>query len=391
MTKLKYIFFLLFTLQVFSQQSIDFQDKPFSELMAQAKAENKLIFLDAYAAWCGPCKLLEKNIFPLQSVREYYNKTFINTHIDMEKGEGIELAKKYQIYSYPSLLFINGDGDIVQKALGYMGEGQFLELGKSVANSSNPTESPRARFARGEKDPAFLESVIQNNANSDYEFAKLASERYLLGKKGQPITKEDVSYILFFLKSVKDPNYKTFVERKSEIIAFIPPETYNQFDQQIKLSEILQASVNADDGTINDAYFFKNATPLVGQEEATNALNKVKVTIYPQMGNFEAYEKAALEYYKNPDNFEVSELDRASWLFSQNITNVKSLNQAKVWAEKSVMKSESPENTYILAKLYQKTGDATKAKSFAEMSKNLAIKTGQDSSLAELLLKELSK
>ncbi|MBC7555931.1 MAG: thioredoxin fold domain-containing protein [Chryseobacterium sp.] len=391
MNKIKYVLFLLISLQVFSQESINFSQKPFAQLLAQAKAEKKLVFLDAYASWCGPCKLLEKNIFPQAAVRDFYNKTFINTHIDMEKGEGPAIAQKYMIRSYPSLLFINGDGEIIQKALGYMGEDDFLALGKEVGNPINATESPKALFEKGEKDPQFLETIIKNNANSDYDFAKKAAERYFEGKKAKELTKEEVSYILYFVKTTKDQLYKTFIENKDEILKSIPLKTYTQFDQQIKLSEVLEAAVNQTDGKINEDYYFKNAIPIVGKLEAEAALNRLKIALYPQLGNFEDYEKAALEYYKNPDNFEAAELNRASWIFSQNITDKEGLNAAKIWAEKSVMKGETPENTYILAKLYQKTDDIEKAKSFAKMSKDISQQSGKDSALAAALLTDLNK
>ncbi|SFI10833.1 thioredoxin family protein [Halpernia frigidisoli] len=391
MNKIKYILFLLISLQVFSQESINFSQKPFAELMAQAKAEKKLIFLDAYASWCGPCKLLEKNVFPKPAVRDFFNKTFINTHIDMEKGEGPGIAQKYMIRSYPSLLFINGDGEIIQKALGYMGEEDFLALGKEAGNPLNAKESPKALFAKGEKNPQFLETIIKNNANSDYNFAKSAAERYFEVKNTKELSKEEISYILYFVKSTKDPLYKEFVKNKEEITKSVPLETYNQFDQQIKLSEVLEASVNESDGGINDEYFFKNAVPIVGRADAEKALNRTKVALYPQTGNFEGYEKAALEYYKDADSFDAKELDKAAWIFSQNITNVNSLNEAKMWSEKSVMKGENPENTYILAKLYQKTGDTEKARSFAKMSADISAQSGKDASLATALLTELNK
>ncbi|WP_417431257.1 thioredoxin family protein [Halpernia sp.] len=391
MKNIKYLLFLFLSLQVFSQESINFSNKPFAELLAQAKKEKKIIFLDAYASWCGPCKLLEKNIFPKPAVKDFFNKTFINTHIDMEKGEGPEIARKYMIHSYPSLLFINGDGEVIQKALGYMDEESFLELGKQAGNPLNAEQSPKALFEKGESDPEFLETIIKNNANSDYEFAKKAAERYLSLKNGKDLSKDDISYILYFIKSVKDPNYKIFINRKEDILKFIPLETYTQFDQQIKLSEVLETAVNLNDGTINEDYYFKNAIPIVGKIEAENALNRLKIMLYPQTGNFVGYEKAALEYYKEPDNFQASELDKAAWIFSQNITNKDSLNQAKIWAEKSVMKGENADNTYILATLYQKTGDLEKAKSFAKMSLDISKQSGKDSSLADALLNELNK
>ena len=94
----------------FGQTGMKFEESTFKVALEKAKKEKKLIFLDAYATWCGPCKLMVKNIFPLQSVGDYYNSNFINTKLDMEKGEGLELAKKYGVKVDPTDLFMYGDG-----------------------------------------------------------------------------------------------------------------------------------------------------------------------------------------------------------------------------------------------------------------------------------------
>ena len=120
MKKILITLFLSFFLLSFSQESINFEDTTFKEVLAKAKREKKLVFMDAYAAWCGPCKLMEKNVFPLPAVREYYNANFINARFDMEKGEGREIAMKYGVRSYPSYLFLNGDGEIVMTNYGYL-------------------------------------------------------------------------------------------------------------------------------------------------------------------------------------------------------------------------------------------------------------------------------
>jgi thioredoxin 1 len=111
---------------------IQFTNARWAEVLKKAKAEKKVIFLDAYASWCGPCKLLQKNVFTQKTVGDYFNKRFINVKMDMEKGEGPALSEVYPLEAYPTLLFINSNGRVVKKAIGYMNAADLIAMGKSV-------------------------------------------------------------------------------------------------------------------------------------------------------------------------------------------------------------------------------------------------------------------
>ncbi|MCC6721180.1 MAG: thioredoxin family protein [Bacteroidia bacterium] len=102
------------------------------EAKAKAKKENKLIFIDCYATWCGPCKSMTKKVFVKKSVGEYYNKNFICLKIDMETAEGESLGTKYTVEAYPTYLFIDNSGKLVHKDLGYLDPESFIELGKNA-------------------------------------------------------------------------------------------------------------------------------------------------------------------------------------------------------------------------------------------------------------------
>ena len=389
MKKLFSLFILFISLSVFSQESINFEKGTFKEILAKAKKEKKLVFMDAFAVWCGPCKLMEKNIFTLPSVSEYYNANFINARFDMEKGEGQEIAMKYGVRSYPTFLFLNGDGEVVMKNYGYMGEKDFLTIAQEANQPKYRNSSNKELFEKGESNPEFLLNMMSLYAQSDYELAKKASERYFKVKNNQPLTKDELGMLLYFIKSPSDPNYQIFVAKKQEITTLMSEDIYNQFDTNIKITKILENTLDQKTGTINDDEFFKNAIPLVGKTEAEIALNRMKVIIYPNSGKFAEYEKAALSYYQNAENFESEELLKAAWIFSEFITTPSSLKKAEEWAEKSVMKSETAENTFILAKIYSKTGKKDQAKSYAEISKNLANAQGKDDKLATQLLESL--
>lgn len=113
-----------------SETGIQFTTISFQEALKLAKKEKKNIFLDAFASWCGPCKMLKRNVFTQQEVGDFFNKNFINMAIDMEQGEGPQLAQKYNVQAYPTLLFINNKGEVVGNAVGYHKPEELIAVGK---------------------------------------------------------------------------------------------------------------------------------------------------------------------------------------------------------------------------------------------------------------------
>ena len=111
---------------------IQFTEASWREVLRKAKAEKKVIFLDAYASWCGPCKMLQKQVFTKKAVGDFYNGKFINVKMDMEKGEGPALSQVYPLEAYPTLLFIDSNGKVLKKFIGAPSAEDLIALGKSV-------------------------------------------------------------------------------------------------------------------------------------------------------------------------------------------------------------------------------------------------------------------
>jgi thiol:disulfide interchange protein len=115
-----------------AEKGIQFVEPNFAKALQEAKKQKKLIFIDAYTTWCGPCRMLKQNTFTDKAVGDFFNKNFINIALDMENGDGIAVAAKYQIAAYPTLLIINADQTSTSVTEGYMPPAQLLEFGKSV-------------------------------------------------------------------------------------------------------------------------------------------------------------------------------------------------------------------------------------------------------------------
>ncbi len=111
---------------------IKFFEGTWEDALKAAKKENKLVFLDVYATWCGPCRRMDAITFANQEVGEYFNSRFINVKIDGEKGEGPMIRRRYNVRGYPSLLFINYNGEVVKGTAGFRDPERFLELARSL-------------------------------------------------------------------------------------------------------------------------------------------------------------------------------------------------------------------------------------------------------------------
>ena len=113
-----------------SDKKIIFIENSWAEALKQAAKQHKYIFADAYASWCGPCKMLKATTFRNSKVAAFYNEHFINVSIDMEKGEGPKLSQQWGIQAYPTLIIFNADGKPLLGTVGYIEANDLLRFGE---------------------------------------------------------------------------------------------------------------------------------------------------------------------------------------------------------------------------------------------------------------------
>lgn len=115
---------------------IQFSSGLLSDILAKAKREGKLVFVDCYTTWCGPCKMLSRTSFPKAVAGEYFNPRFVSVQIDMEKGEGPALAKKWGISSYPTMMVLTADGEVLGTIVGFRQAEQLVSDVKAIVEKN---------------------------------------------------------------------------------------------------------------------------------------------------------------------------------------------------------------------------------------------------------------
>ncbi|MGV4414749.1 thioredoxin family protein [Chryseobacterium sp. T1] len=370
-------------------QGIKFENTSFKEIQAKAKKEKKLIFLDAYASWCGPCKLMAKNIFTLPTVGEYYNSHFINAKLDMEKGEGVALAKKFKVNAYPTYLFINGDGEVVHRTLGYVEEADFIKFAKDAEDPSRQIGALKSKFDAGEKDADFLKNLISLTFYTEPAYAEKVIIRYFQTKEGQALDKDDINILLSSVNKADGESYQIFKNRKQDIIKVLPLEQYDAINKSFEINSIIEKAYNKDTKKIDEQYFLTEAEKLIGKEKATTLLLKQKAKTALRNKDIATYEKLSLEIYKDYTNVTANELNSAAWNFFEKIDTKSSLQEAIRWTQEAVKKEENYAYTDTLANLYHKVGDKANAKIWAAKAIELAKKSGDDYEDTQKLLNSL--
>ena len=137
-------------------QGVDFQEFSLIKALEKAKGENKYVFVDCYTSWCGPCKMMASQVLAQKKVGDYMNDKFVSVKIDMEKGEGPDVKKRYGVKAYPTFLVIQPDGTLIHQVVGYCEPDKFIKQVGESFDPSKATETLRARYNGGERNRQFM-------------------------------------------------------------------------------------------------------------------------------------------------------------------------------------------------------------------------------------------
>ncbi len=283
---------------------------------ARAKAQKKLIFLDCYTQWCGPCKKMARDVFPMAEVGTFMNPKFVSIKIDMESAYGAPLAKKLQITAYPTFIIFNADAQEIGRFLGGSPADEFMKKveEKSKDNSSSQLQ---ARWQRGDRDPQFLQEYL-NTLNASYkgEEADLVAEAILEGKEAT--FANDSTLRMIFMRSINNPFAKSFVYTVKNPAAL--KAAIGDMPVEMKIKNVLETYhrqlINEHDGTASlDQQKFDQFVALLsemGIKEADHYRLITLITLSEKQKNFAAYMKYIKEYLANP-NLDADDMQLARW------------------------------------------------------------------------------
>ncbi|MGL5682724.1 MAG: thioredoxin family protein [Marinifilaceae bacterium] len=255
---MKYIFFVLslFICHLLNGQTggVDFRNITFEQACKDATKEKKLIFMDFQTVWCGPCKMMKKEVFPNPDVAKYMNTNFVSMLIDAEQSEGKELAKKYEIMGYPTFIVTDNKGTELYRHSGFQDALQFVDRIKKGVDKNWSIENVALRYENGERTPELVQEYIQNLLNEKNKteatqvvnayFEKLSKKKrrnpenfFIYEKFTSRINDDKAQYVYnnytLFLKSINPQRVNALLYNwfREEVLLYTSLRTYDKQTQ----------------------------------------------------------------------------------------------------------------------------------------------------------------
>ena len=327
MKRFSKILLVIFIVAIYNTSFADevkFTEGTYNDILELAQKENKVVMIDFVTDWCKWCIETDNKVYTVPKVYDYANANQINWKIDAEKGEGIELAKKYKVTGYPTIIFTDSQGNEIDRIYGYILADDFYNT--------------MVDYNNGENTYSKLKSAVEANPEDAEANYKYGEKLISLGQ-----VEEAKPYIE---KAVKlDPsNASGYGDDAMMTLAYLNEDF-------LKLKELINEYPESN--KLKEAYV--NAAGIVGGKNFNDAK-----AIYD-----EAFAKFGNDDELINFNYGMFLLDKAYGVMAgENVSNedrekaLEIITECQNYVRGSVNESTS---YYVMAKLYYQMGDLVKA------------------------------
>ena len=368
-----------------SAQGIQFtENEKWATILAKAKKEKKMIFMDAYTSWCGPCKMLAAQIFPQPEVGAFYNENFINTHYDMEKDEGIMLANTFGVNMYPTLLIIDADGKIVTRTAGFMQAPALIDFGRGALGKAEKVQDWVKKYDAGDHSSETLRGYALSLRRSGASSVKIANE--YLATQTDLKTPENLKFIFNVAERFDSKIFELLLENKTKIIELVGKEPFEAkirgaastslgYAVEFKSLELLRQAQKTVKKHLGGSY--------ASEFEATSTME-----FYKKTGDEAAYVKAAKPYVDKVIGNDMTKLNAFVQVLGQTLQKSENFVPVVKWAKRVASKAPSYEHSVTYAALLLKTGDKKEAARIAQKAIGQGSAAGIPTTTAQQILEK---
>ncbi len=346
---MKYLFVtlsLVLTFSIFAQnRQIIFETGNVASVFEKAKKENKLIFVDAMTSWCGPCKQMAKHVFTNDTVADYYNLHFVNLKLDMEKGEGLAYAEKYQVRCYPNMMFLDANGNVVHRVAGSMPVTEFIAFAKKTKTPEKAFGALKTKYESADLNESNVVSYINLLMGSCMDPSEKALS-YIAKVKEEDLLKRNNWIVMRdFVYNYESREVKYFLKNQSAFEKQYGKDTVEQKLQQLGKSYFSKytRAKEFDQPGYDKA---KKEFASLKWPHTDDILFESDLEAYGRFNKAKYYELAASDFQKHY-NDNANALNSMAWDFYENVSDKTLLKSAINMAKRACELNKNRDYAYL--------------------------------------------
>ncbi len=361
---------------------VPYYNKPWKEVLAKAKAENKYIVVDCYTDWCGWCKVMDKETMTNGEVIAMVHQNYIAVKMDMEHGEGMKMAMKYHISAFPSFLYFNPEGRYVYQSAGYQKKDAFLTELKKVLQPSEQIYAPGFTETLDIDFPDFYKNAFAENGKRSFP----TSDEVQSFMRMQRDLHSEVSWAVISRFDVGDKYTHYFlanVERYRKI--------FGKISVNDKLNSMFGAQLSEATKAKSDSAF-EVVLQMVGAymgEDAAMSKIYCRLSYYKELGKWEQYGAAASDYITKQGFSNTDYINTLSWDLYEHCENQSILKTSADWMKQVIDREPTYPYLDTYASLLYKTGNRKKAIAAAQRAIAVGKENKTEVKETELLLEKI--
>ncbi len=395
------ILIIVFLNSHLSAQGITWQKGNFESILNKAKAEKKLVYVDIFTTWCGPCKQMDAEVFTNSEVGKTFNENFICYKIDGEKGEGKDLVEYFELESYPTSMFLDAEWNVVLKLEGFRPKERLLEVADKVKvrnKISGSDDDVEQAYLRGKRDAPFLLDYLKVRALQKMDNGVILDE-YL--SKISPDQQNSINTQQLILENASllrgrafeylmaHKNEEKFFRKLKGIISHNLNKASNQKNEKL-LNDVL-----ATNGRLSKSFAEANEWNTEAKMNylmLTNQPEKFFITADFFMDTY-VLKKDLSTFINLPELKEQyqQKIKKASRYVVERFTDREKLEKAALWIKKSLQIEEKSYNNEIYSRILFTLNNKSEAIRWMERALVVAKQEKSENDYLSLLENELSK
>jgi thiol-disulfide isomerase/thioredoxin len=353
-----------------------------------AKNSGKDIFLDIYATWCGPCKMMESDVYTDPAVAVFFNSNYVNLKIDGESDFGLVLAAQYKLSAYPSLYFINSEEKLIYEAVGYREPDALILAGTAVKESGKRYLELSEIYNSSSLTPEQTEEFMGLLAKFEQKdiLALLAADKIKSFTEADILNPANMAIIQAVGGDIESFPVKTAMHNADSMKNSWGEQDFNQF-----LSEAFNLSMQRATQDGDSALMEKIATEFIpvymkaNPDRIPEAQLTTRKIYYSEVKDWKNYIESVENHFRDFQNGNPRFLYLESYYIVENqLFEPELLNKANEWLEKIIAIHPDFESYFLAAivNTYNNNSDATKK--WMELAEGLAVSQDEKDSLEEL-------